>query len=551
VSAQSRGKRVVWVRRAVQIASALLFFELLRRTHSTSGAPPGGFVRIFFDLDPLVLLSTCLATHTLEGLSLLALATVGLTLLLGRVFCGWLCPLGAVHHALTWLRSRRRRGAPARELYSPWQRAKYYVLLALLVMGLLGAQWTGVLDPIAMLYRGTVIAVLPALRYGVEETATAVDDADPRLGPLRGTDVSEPVHRFVRDRVLLGERQVFTGSTIIALVFLAALLLNLYRPRFWCRYVCPLGALLGLLARRGSMRLRNRSSECVSCGLCAIRCPAAAQPEKPGEWLADECFGCWNCVAACKREGVDFEFRLPWRKPEGSALGVSRRGALRSLGAGAAALFVLRLPPEARGQAYESRLIRPPGSRAERDFLKRCLACGTCMKVCPTNALHPSLTEGGLAGLWTPIVVPRIGYCEYECNLCGQACPTEAIRPLSVEEKKQVRIGLACIDATRCLPYAYDRDCIVCEEHCPIPTKAITFVEREVVGRDGVARLRKQPRVDVDRCNGCGICETKCPFEDEPAIRVTSANESRHPGNQPILPAAGTLDLREGRLATK
>jgi Pyruvate/2-oxoacid:ferredoxin oxidoreductase delta subunit len=173
------------------------------------------------------------------------------------------------------------------------------------------------------------------------------------------------------------------------------------------------------------------------------------------------------------------------------------------------------------------------------------------MKVCPTNALHPSLTEGGLAGLWTPIVVPRIGYCEYECNLCGQACPTEAIRPLSVEEKKQVRIGLACIDATRCLPYAYDRDCIVCEEHCPIPTKAITFVEREVVGRDGVARLRKQPRVDVDRCNGCGICETKCPFEDEPAIRVTSANESRHPGNQPILPAAGTLDLREGRLATK
>jgi Pyruvate/2-oxoacid:ferredoxin oxidoreductase delta subunit len=138
--------------------------------------------------------------------------------------------------------------------------------------------------------------------------------------------------------------------------------------------------------------------------------------------------------------------------------------------------------------------------------------------------------------------VPRIGYCEYECHLCGQVCPTGAIAPLSLEAKKRVKIGLAAIDTTRCLPYAYGRDCIVCEEHCPIPTKAIYFVEKEIALRDGSTRVVKQPKVDPDLCTGCGICENKCPFRDRPAIFVTSANEGRHAANQPILPSLAAPD---------
>jgi MauM/NapG family ferredoxin protein len=190
---------------------------------------------------------------------------------------------------------------------------------------------------------------------------------------------------------------------------------------------------------------------------------------------------------------------------------------------------------------YNPTLIRPPGSRAERDFLERCIQCSQCMKVCPINALHPTFLEAGLEGIWTPFMIARIGYCEYECNLCGQVCPTEAIAPLPLEEKKQVKIGLAEIDTNRCLPYAYARECIVCEEHCPIPTKAIYFVEKEVAGRGGDRRLLKQPWVDPELCTGCGICETKCPFVDRPAIRITSAGEDRHPDNQPILKGYAAL----------
>jgi ferredoxin len=184
-------------------------------------------------------------------------------------------------------------------------------------------------------------------------------------------------------------------------------------------------------------------------------------------------------------------------------------------------------------------LIRPPGALPEREFLERCVRCGECMKVCLTHGLQPTLLEAGLEGLWTPRLVPRLGYCEYNCTLCGQVCPTQAIRRLPLEVKRRVRIGLAAIDTSRCLPYAFQTSCIVCEEHCPLPRKAIWFDEREVVTRDGALRRVKQPKVAIDLCTGCGICETKCVVQDLPAIRVTSANEDRNPENRVLLERAG------------
>jgi Pyruvate/2-oxoacid:ferredoxin oxidoreductase delta subunit len=158
------------------------------------------------------------------------------------------------------------------------------------------------------------------------------------------------------------------------------------------------------------------------------------------------------------------------------------------------------------------------------------------MKACPTSGLQPTLFEAGLEGIWTPMLVPHIGYCEYNCNLCGQVCPTQAIQPLPLEDKKKVKIGLAAFDTGRCLPYDYDRECLVCEEHCPVSPKAIYFFTTEVQTRDGKTIQVKQPRVDPELCTGCGICENVCVFKDRAAVRVTSANETRHSGNRAILP---------------
>ena len=129
-------------------------------------------------------------------------------------------------------------------------------------------------------------------------------------------------------------------------------------------------------------------------------------------------------------------------------------------------------------------VIRPPGTLPESEFLQRCTKCGQCMRVCPTNVIHPAGLSAGLEGLWTPVLNFRIGTsgCQRGCIACGNLCPTAAIRPISVNERLgtetfsdigPIRIGTAFVDRGRCLPWAMDRPCIVCQENCPVSPKAI------------------------------------------------------------------------------
>ena len=501
------------------------------------GEKPPAWLHVFFSLDPLLLVSTWLSTY--QAPLLLGLVTLVSAPLLGRFFCGWICPFGALHALFTRMRHWHRKPKNSQNEYTHWQRAKYLVLIAFLAMSAFGMHWVGVLDPFSVFYRSTAMFILPGAQYGVEEGATTIYQADPAVGPLHLTTVTEPAYQFLRKHVFSSPRQNFLGAAVIAGVFLAAVALNFYRRRFWCRYVCPLGALLGLLSKRQAYRLVSDKEKCTGCGLCAMKCPAAATPEKPGEWRPTECFGCWNCVDSCRTGALDFKLVSPFQSPTTAKLNLSRRRVIAAAAGGTAGLVMCRVAPQAQGKAYNPALIRPPGARAEREFLQRCMQCGICMKACPTNALQPTLLEAGLEGIWTPRVVPNIGYCEYNCNLCGQVCPEEAIEPLKMEDKQKVKIGLAAFDTTRCLPYAYDRECMVCEEHCPLPKKAIFFREKQITTRDGKVVTVKQPYVDPELCIGCGVCENKCVFSDLPAIRVTSANETRHPDNQPILQGFG------------
>jgi ferredoxin len=164
------------------------------------------------------------------------------------------------------------------------------------------------------------------------------------------------------------------------------------------------------------------------------------------------------------------------------------------------------------------------------------------MKVCPTNAIQPALLDAGFEGIWTPILINSIGYCEYNCVLCGRVCPTGAITSLTVEKKlgnpakqQPVKIGTAFYDRGRCLPWAMHIDCIVCEEVCPTSPKAIWFETVAMQIRDGSTKMLKRPYIDAKLCVGCGICENKCPIRDRAAVRVTSIGETRSKMNQMIL----------------
>jgi formate hydrogenlyase subunit 6/NADH:ubiquinone oxidoreductase subunit I len=155
------------------------------------------------------------------------------------------------------------------------------------------------------------------------------------------------------------------------------------------------------------------------------------------------------------------------------------------------------------------------------------------VNACPTSALQPSLGGTGIEGLFTPVLVPRRGWCEPSCTLCGRACPTGAIRELTPEEKgwsadrPGVKIGTAFFDLGRCLPWAMATPCIVCQEVCPTSPKAIWLEEASVPRRDGASITLKRPHLDVARCVGCGLCEAKCPVSDLAAVRVTRAGETR------------------------
>ncbi|MCX7825738.1 MAG: 4Fe-4S dicluster domain-containing protein, partial [Verrucomicrobiae bacterium] len=157
-------------------------------------------------------------------------------------------------------------------------------------------------------------------------------------------------------------------------------------------------------------------------------------------------------------------------------------------------------------------LLRPPGAADEARFVSRCIGCGACLAGCPSGGLRPMLALDRLEAAFSPRLVPRIGPCLPDCAACGTACPTGAIARLSLEQKLAVRIGLAVIDQTLCLPWASRQRCVICLDACPPQWHAIEL------RRVGPAEFR--PFVEPSRCTGCGICEHRCPVEGEAAVRV-------------------------------
>lgn len=491
------------IRQAVQILAVLLFLYLLLGTRQ--GLPTFVPHDLFFRLDPLAGIAAMLAGRRWIPALALSGLTIALALAAGRAWCGWLCPLGAV---LDWTRPRTPRVQAAPR--DAWRKAKHGILLIILFAALLGNLTVLVLDPLTILFRTMTASVLPAANALLTAAESALYAIGPLQRPLEGVD------RILRSAGLVGGEPAFQHGILLAFVFAAILALNAIRPRFWCRYLCPLGALLGLVSKVAFLRHRVDATACIACGKCARACPTGTIDPARG-YAADpaECTMCLDCAAVCPADAVAFRAHpapAAWREYD-----PSRRQALLSLGAAVVGVGLLRAVPSAwRGHP---RLIRPPGAR-ENGLLDKCIRCGECMKVCPTSGLQPSLLTAGLEGLWTPVLVPRLGYCDYSCNSCGQTCPTGAIPPLSLDEKRRAVIGLAYIDENRCIPWADGVDCIVCEEMCPVPEKAIVLDVQRVARPDGTVAEVRRPRVIRERCIGCGICEYKCPVNGEAAIRV-------------------------------
>ncbi len=306
----------VWLRRVSQTGFTVLFVALFLDTvyHPVNRA--GAYGKLFFHLDPLALISTGGAG---AGLAL-SLAVLGVTLLAGRWFCGWVCPFGALHNLLTSLRGAKAKAKIAAGGYSGWQKSKYYVLLVFLGSALLGLNLAGWLDPFSLFFRSLAVVVFPMFQDGVTAPFTWIYEHDPQIGGWHLTAVTEPAYEVLRRHVLVSAQPHYYGAIAIALVFFAAVFLNLVRARFWCRYVCPLGALLGLVGKNPLVRLERRAESCNDCGLCVAECQGGAAPSNG--WKPAECFYCWNCRAACPKGALGFGLGAPLPHGRGSVIAV-------------------------------------------------------------------------------------------------------------------------------------------------------------------------------------------------------------------------------------
>jgi len=502
-------------------------------------------VSIALQFDPLTALATLLSTGSLYRGLLWSLVILIPTIFLGRFFCGWICPLGSLNHWISEIPSERIRhrggGKIKSNRYKSYQKIKYYVLLVFLGAAVTGVLQIGLLDPLALLARSLGTAILPGIHVAADGLLEWVRSLG--IGPVsRG---AQALYDTVGPLLLTYRLPHFHALVTIGLLFGGILVLNRVFTRFWCRGICPLGALLGIFSRFSILGLEKDESSCDKCGLCALHCQGADNPEVGAKWRQAECHLCLNCQAICPHGSLKFTF---FPKTEGTitnpaptqVINITRRRAVASL-AGGFALYPLLRANDAFAVNPDPRLIRPPGSAEEADFLAKCIRCGQCMRVCPNNALHPTLLESGLEGIWSPVLIAKIGYCEPTCTLCGEVCPTGAIRKMTVEQKvgnKETppdRIGTAFFDRGRCLPWAMATPCIVCEEWCPTSPKAIYLRDETVVNRDGESVTVRRPYIDPALCTGCGACEYVCPVADRAAVYITSVGESRSRDNQILL----------------
>jgi ferredoxin len=387
----------------------------------------------------------------------------------------------------------------------------------MLILAGFGSLQIGLLDPICLTHRSATASFAPAWDRGVaslQERSAAVGD-----GWLVSPGVKDP--------------RLYKGSLMIGWMMLVLLGMNLWIPRFFCRVLCPLGALLGSLSRFSLWRIDRDVQKCTDCDLCLRGCEGAADPHLL--LRQSECFVCMNCIEDCPEDALSFRF-LPPRESGIEHTDSSRRKLL--LGAAGAAFTYLffRAEPEQDDRTFTVDYIRPPGSPDEKEFLERCIKCDQCMKVCPTNVLQPLSWREGLEAMWTPVMDMRAGYCELNCTLCGHVCPTGAILPLKMEEKLglgefaekgPVSVGTAFFDKGRCLPHAMETPCVVCEEVCPTSPKAIGTYEEMITRWDGAAVLLNKPFIRPELCIGCGICEHECPILDSRAVYVTPIGETR------------------------
>ena len=468
------------------------------------------FISIFFldiaNLVPPVFISSVLSLQAgpaiIHVLSASGLAVVGLTIVLtatvlvGRVYCSHLCPLGTLQDIFIWAAKRnfKHRKYPYTK---PHYALHYGISLILITAALYGSFFLlNIFEPFSSF--GRILSnVIRPLVILVNNAAALV--------------LTKRQMFFLYEIPLKGLAVSVVATTVI---FLAGLFwLSYYHGRYFCNTFCPVGGVLSLVSRFSLFRITIDNEHCIDCGLCERVCRARCIDSEKRQIDFAACVGCFDCLSSCPTVGMKYAFKKN-KGPLQAPVDDGRRGVLAAASSGMLWLVAVKQPARSGEPTYEETRRTPvvaPGGRSINRFTSHCTACHLCVSTCPTHVLQPSFFEFGLAGLMQPRMDYSVSYCNLDCTLCGQVCPTGALQPILLEEKRLLQIGKTHFVKEDCIVETKKTDCGACSEHCP--TKAVRMVP---YGKLAI------PEVDNQYCIGCGACEHACPATPRKAIFVQS-----------------------------
>jgi len=470
---------------------ALLFFSL------TKSSKWHGLI-LYFNTNPLDWLITVVSSrHVLLSYFFPTILFIFLTVLIGRFFCGYVCPLGNLIDISDWIwirRLRRHRNMP-----HVVQNLRWVILLILIGASIYGVSLLFFFEPMSIITRFVTLSVYtPIMQF-----LRASQDVFIKVIPEKWGNYNI-------------EQTYYHLALLHLFIIVSILLLSLLQERFWCRFLCPLGLIYELLSKFSLLRVKVRE-DCPQCAKCLKTCPVAGERTLREEIPYEECLLCFECVDACSLKSISFKFMhkedIGKLKPN---IGLERRDWMLYLGLGLFSAWVSKSDASSKLR----RLVRPPGAIPEEEFERRCIRCGACTKACPTHCLQPTLFQEGFKAIGTPYIDGYIAGCAPECNLCGKVCPTGAIRNLTLEEKQFAKLGMVQVNKGRCLAWAQAKFCLMCDEICPY--NAIYRFNEMIDGKS-------IPVFNVveDVCMGCGICAAKCAQDGARALKLIPQGEVR------------------------
>lgn len=441
------------------------------------------------------------------------------TLLLGRVYCACVCPLGVLQDLSSWIAGRRKKNRFRHRVAQPlWRYLSLGVYGAALLLGI--GTISALVEPYGAY--GRIVSAIGSPVYLLSNNLLAV--------------LAVRFNSYAFYSVDVWLRSVSTlAIALTSLITLA--ILSWKAGRLYCNTICPVGAILGLVSRFAVLKPRVNHDSCNGCGLCAKNCKASCIDPTLKTVDYSRCVACMNCTVACPQGAIKFRAMSSKDAKPNVAAALDTRGASRRqvVMTSIAALFTVSRGVQARPRtasagdgglavvspkhapSRKSRIV-PPGSRTLHNFEVRCTGCQLCVSVCPNQVLRPSNHP---LHLMQPESSFEKGYCRPECVKCSEQCPSGAIHPVTVPQKSAIQVGHAVWQRDACIILVDHVHCGACARHCP--TGAIRMVAAAANGAAG----HRFPSIDVERCIGCGACEYYCPARPQSAIYVEGHERHR------------------------